>query len=188
MRPKYSVRAIVLTRYSAGEANTTLALLTSEFGLVRARAQGLRNSGAKLAPALQTLTECDAMLVRGKEGWRLSGAILADNWFRALRPSARERAGRMAALILRLVRGESADPALFDAFAGLLRALSTLPEEQEETAEIIAALAIVRALGLDDGELSEHALAFNADALAALAPARRELVLRINRGLKASGL
>jgi recombinational DNA repair protein (RecF pathway) len=178
----------VLTRYPAGEANASLVLLTSEFGLVKVRAQGLRKPGAKLAPALQTLVECDAILVRGKEGWRLSGAVLVENWFRLLRPSARERAGRMSALILRLVRGESADAALFDAFGGLLRALSTLPPEQEDAAEVVAALAIVRALGLDDGELSDDALAFRADALTALAPSRRELILRVNRGLKASGL
>ncbi len=188
MRPKYPVRGIVLTRYPAGEANVSLVLLTSEFGLVRVRAQGLRKEGAKLAPALQTLAECDAMLVRGKEGWRLSGAILAENWFRILRPSARERAGRMAALILRLVHGESGDSALFDAYAGLLRALAELPSEQEDTAEVVAALAIVRSLGLDDGELPEGALAFEKDALEKLAPARRDLILRVNRGLKASGL
>jgi hypothetical protein len=94
----------------------------------------------------------------------------------------------MAALILRLVHGESADPALFDAYAGFLRALSELSEEQEDTAEVVAALAIVRALGLDDGDIPEDALAFRADALSALAPARRDLVLRVNRGLKASGL
>lgn len=188
MRPKYSVRSIVLTRYPLGEANTTLALLTSEFGLVRVRAQGLRKEGSKLAPALQTLTECDAMLVRGKEGWRLSGAVLVDNWFRQLRPSARERAGRMAALILRLVRGESSDPALFDAYAGLLRALTTLSQEEEDTAEVVAALAIVRTLGLDDGDISSDALAFMPSALQEIAPRRRELIVRINKGLKASGL
>lgn len=188
MRPKYAVRGIVLARYPAGEANATVALLTAEFGLARVRAQGIRKPSAKLAPALQTLAECDAMLVRGKEGWRLSGAVLSENWFRALRPSARERAGRMAALILRLVRGESSDPALFEAFSGLLRALAELPEEQEDAAEVVAALAIVRALGLDDGELSDDALAYRPEALAALAPQRRALVMRVNRGLKASGL
>jgi len=188
MRPKYSSRSIVLARYPAGEANTTLILLTPDFGVVRARAQGLRKPGAKLAPALQTFAECEAVLVRGKEGWRLSGAVLLTNWSRSLTPSARERAGRVAVLILRLVRGESADPTMFFLFADFLSSLLRLDETSQELAEIVAALAVLRALGLDDKELPENALSFSEAGLGALVSERRDLVMRVNRGLTASGL
>ena len=43
-----------------------VTLLTPELGLVRARAEGVRRSGAKLAHALQTLHASDVILVRGK--------------------------------------------------------------------------------------------------------------------------
>jgi recombinational DNA repair protein (RecF pathway) len=188
MRPKYPSRGIVLARHATGEANVSLSMLTPEFGLVRARAQGVRKPGAKLAPALQTLTECEAVLVRGKDGWRLSGAVLADNWARKLPAAARARAGRIAALILRLVRGETSDPTIFFVFTDFLASLLVLPEDQQELAEVVAALAILNDLGLDDGEVPERALAFSPDALAALAPTRRDLILRVNRGLTASGL
>jgi len=188
MRPKYPSRGIVLARYPLGEANVSLILLTPEFGLVRARAQGLRKPGAKLAPALQTLSLCEAVLVRGKEGWRLSGAVLEKNWARTLSGSAKERAGRIASLILRLVRGETSDPVIFFVFNDFLTALEALSEEEQELAEVIAALAILNDLGLDDGEVPESALAFTPASLAGLMPSKKELIVRVNRGISASGL
>jgi recombinational DNA repair protein (RecF pathway) len=188
MRPKYPSRAIVLARYPLGEANVSLILLTPEFGLVRARAQGLRKPGAKLASALQTLTACEAVLVRGKDGWRLSGAVLLENWARKLSGRAKERAGRIAVLILRLVRGETSDPTIFFVFNDFLISLLELSEEHQELAEVIAALAILNDLGLDDGEVPESALVFKADALEALRANKKDLILRVNRGILASGL
>lgn len=188
MRPKYPSRAIVLARYPLGEANISLVLLTPEFGLVRARAQGLRKPGAKLASALQTFTECEAVLVRGKDGWRLSGAVRIENWARKLSGRAKERAGRIASLILRLVRGETGDPTIFFVCNDFLVSLCELSEEHQELAEVVAALAILNDLGLDDGEVPESALAFTPDALTALMPSKKELILRVNRGILASGL
>lgn len=188
MRPKYPSRGIVLARYPHGEASTTLMVLTPEFGLIRVRAQGLRKPGAKLAPALQTLTECEAIFVRGKDGWRLSGAVLVCNWTQVLSREARARAGRVASLILRLVRGESSDPTIFFVFNDFLSSLRALSEVHQELAEVVVALAILKDLGLDDGELSEQALVFNEEALTELMSGKRDMILRVNRGLTASGL
>lgn len=165
-----------------------LALLTPEFGLIRARAQALRKPGAKLAPALQTLSECEAVLLRGKDGWRLSGATLVENWAKRLPPAARIRAGRIASLLLKVLNGESADPGLYTAFSSYLRALSELPEDTQDVAECVAALSIVRTLGLDGEEIAEDALRYEAQALRGLSGERRSIILRVNRGLKASGL
>jgi DNA repair protein RecO len=188
MRPKYSTRGIVLSRYPAGEANASLAILTHDFGLVRARVQGVRKPGAKMAPALQTLSEADLMLVRGKDGWRLSGAVLHENWFRTLSATQRACAGRVASLILRLVGGESADPSIYSAFSEFLAALANLSNERMESAEILVALRIIRALGLDAGELAQDALSYDERTLAALSGNRRDFILRVNQGIKASGL
>jgi recombinational DNA repair protein (RecF pathway) len=180
MRHKYSTRAIVLGRNPAGEANASLALLTRDLGLVRARAQGLRKQGAKLAPALATLTESEVILVRGAEGWRLAGAILAQNRFAALSREARERAGRIAALMLRLASAEEADHRLFALYERFLDTLTHEPEAAHDAAEILAAVSILAALGLDAGELPASGEEVEA--------ARARFVARVNRGIEASGL
>ncbi len=188
MRARYSTRAIVIARTPLAEASALLYMLTPDFGLVKARAQGLRRPGAKLASATTTLAECDAILVRGKEAWRLSGALLARERFGELTPSERRRAGRIARLILRLVHGETHDPALFAAYEGFLDALPGLSEEEAEVAECLAALHILGSLGLDAGELPGGEALYGEEALREALHNKKELMLRANRGIIASGL
>ena len=181
MRHKYATDAIVLSRTPVGEAAILVTLLTSELGLIRARAEGLRRPGAKLAHALQTLNESEVTLVRGKEGWRLSGALLERAWFRDLTRPARSRAGRVAGLLLRLVHGEVSDPALHAFLRDFIAALPGQGEEEQDASECIAALRLLFLLGLDAGPIPE--------VQGPLPPSlRREIIARINQGLVASGL
>lgn len=182
MRHKYSTHAFVLGRVPAREAGLLVVLLTPEFGLIRARAEGLRRPGAKLAHALQTFCESDITLVRGRDGWRVTGALLTENWFIRLSPSAAERAGRIAGLMLRLVHGEVNEPELFTLFSSFMAALPELSEEVQDAHECVVALRVLAALGLDAGDLPET-------PVQALIPnMRRDLVRRINAGIAASGL
>lgn len=165
-----------------------VTLLTSDLGIVRARAQGLRKPGAKMASALLTFVESDLVLVRGSEGWRVTNAIELKNWARALTSSAKVRAGRVVGLLLRLVAGEETDETLFPVFTGLLEAL-TEDESLHDAAECLAALRILRALGLDAGEVPGAALvSYDPALLSQVADTRSVLVARINRGIAASGL
>lgn len=186
MRHKYETRGIVLSRSPLGEANAFVTLLTPDLGLVRVRAQGIRKPGAKLAAALATFAESSLVLVRGREGWRLAGAVLEENWFRRLHNApARQRASRISGLLLRLVVGEANDPALFPVFIGFLESLSELPENMHEAAEILAALRILAALGFDTGEIPA---AFTPMVLASVTQDRTNYIARINRGIAASEL
>jgi len=186
MRHKYTTRALVLARSPIGEANTLLTLCTADVGLVRARAQGLRKSGAKLAASLATFAESDVVLVRGVEGWRVAGAHLAADWFVRLSQDAQARAARVCGLFLRLVAGESIDPALFAILQNFFAGLATTPEGDADLLECLAALSILRTLGLDAGD-APPALGDPAP-LATLAGRRSEFIARINNGIAASGL
>ncbi|HQT82588.1 MAG TPA: recombination protein O N-terminal domain-containing protein [Candidatus Paceibacterota bacterium] len=189
MRHKYETRGIVLARSPLGEANAYVTVLTPELGLVRARAQGVRRSGAKLAASLATFAESSLVLVRGKEGWRVAGAVLETNWLtRIERAAARAAAARVSGLLVRLVAGEVHDPALFAITTGFFGALATLPEDSYEAAEALAALRVLAVLGLDAGEIPGEAAAFTPEVLAPVRAARAEYVARINHGIAASGL
>lgn len=188
MRHRYDTRGIVLARSPLGEANALVSVLTGDLGLVRARAQSVRSSGAKLAAALTTLTESSVILVQGKEGWRLAGAVMEEPWFARLpSKSARERAARVGGLILRLVAGEAPEPGLFEIMRGYLETLATLPEPLHEAAEVAAVLRILQTLGLDTGEMAAE-LSFAPESLARIADDHAVYIARINAGIAASGL
>lgn len=186
MRHKYATNGIVLARTPIREAGMLVTLLTPDLGLVRARAEGVRRSGAKLAHALQTLCESDCMLVRGKEGWRLTGAVLTENRFVGLTSSARSRIARVASLLLRLVHGEGNDTALHTEFNAFMEALPNLPPEEAEAAESLVVLRLLHQLGFDAGEKPPEG--YGTAALAYVPERRIELIARINRGIAASGV
>lgn len=189
MRHKYETRGLVLSRTHVGEATTFVTLLTPELGLVHARAQSLRKSGAKLASSLPTLAESSVVLVRGREGWRIAGAVLDDNWFVRLPDAlARARAARVAGLLLRLVAGEARDTELYPVMRGFLAALSALPEDTHEAAEIAAVLRILAALGLDALETESEMSPFTPESLLPILENRTGYIARINNGIAASGL
>jgi DNA repair protein RecO len=189
MRHKYTTTAFVLSRTPIGEASAFITLLTSDLGIIRTRVQGIRKPGAKLAPSLQTLSETDVTLVRGKEGWRLSGAVLVRPWFSTLERNPRERVGRTAGLLLRLVHGESIDPSLFSIFSSFIASFENGSEEEWDAAECLAVLRFLQILGLDAGVIPEGLLGgFGKESLNEIADDRQTYILRINRGIAASGL
>ncbi len=201
MRHKYATTGIVLSRTPIGEASAFVTLLTPDLGLIRARAQSVRKPGAKLAAALQTFSESDVILVRGKDGWRLSGAVLGRQWFTELpKTPMRLRAGRTTSLILRLVRSdshnesstdssESAAP-LFNVFYEFLKALTTLETDAEaDAAECLAALRILRITGVDAGDIPGGETGdYSTETLSPITAHRSDYIVRINHGISASGL
>lgn len=175
---------IVLARSPLSEAGLLVTILTAELGLVRARAEGVRRSGAKLAPALQTLQESDLMFVRGKDGWRVTGAVLAEDRFVLLTADARTRAARVSGLLQRLVQGEEHDPKLYELFTEFLDAL--VVSEDAEAAESLVVLRILATFGVDAGELPPPG--YGPDAVNYVAAHRTGLITRINRGITAANL
>lgn len=188
MRYKYRAKAFILARHSLGESNASVALATDEFGVIRARAQGLHVSRSKMAAGLQTLAQSDVMLIRGKDGWRLTGAILHTNWARELAPAARVRAGRIIELVRRLSHGEDAEPRLYSIMSAFTSALPSLSEEEGEAAEILSALRILHVLGHDAGMLPGELNGYESETLAYILEQRKNYIARVNKGIEASGL
>jgi DNA repair protein RecO (recombination protein O) len=188
MRHKYETRGIILARAPVGESSAFLTILTPDIGLVRALAQSVRRSGAKLAPALATFVESDLVLVRGREWWRVSGAVQNQNWCGGMPTDARRRAARVTGLFLRLVAGEAHDPSLFVIMTGFFKALAELPRDAHRAVELLAVLRVLAALGLDAGEIPQAEDPFGPTVLAEIVQHREKYLKRINQGIEASGL
>ncbi len=190
MRHKYFVNGLVLARFPFSEDSESLILLTDELGLLKARVRAIRKPSAKLASSLQTLTESKMSLVHGKLGWQLFGARCVRQWAPKFSFDARARAARVSELLIRLAPGELKQVSLYDTFIGFFKALDEFPEEFHESIEQLAALRTVHALGLDDGVLPARSgeSIYYSEVLRALREDSREYVMRINRGIVASGL
>lgn len=191
MRHKYGTRAVVLGRRDLAEASASVDLLTEEFGVLRARAQGVRKPGAKMSAALQTLALSEVTLIRGKDGWRMAGALLGDAYAQTLTPQLRVRAARVLSLLERLVRGEHKQPEIFTLMQTYLQALTLLsdePLEIQDAAEVLAALRLLNLLGFDAGTIPGELYDFDTTTLQEVVKERTALIARINTGIGASGM
>ena len=127
--------------------------------------------------------------------WRVTSAALRHDFFSELRDDRRKLAvaGRVLALLLRLVNGEEASPEFFALVMDGLRFLSTVPESSLANAECLIVLRLLRHLGYigDSSEKLEGLLASSVwtdTELGVLAPHRRDAVAIINAALKETQL
>lgn len=157
----YTTRGFILASAPSGEASKTYSIYTEDFGLIAARAQGVRLLASKLRYNLEEYSLAALSLVRGREVWRITGAEKES----LPRASAQIRA-RILNLTRRLVQGEERNDALFSAL------LSLMDEKVSETAILAEVLS-----GL--GYLDKAALKGKSD---------REMILEINRALKETQL
>lgn len=156
MYQKYHTEAIVLRSYESGEADRTIALLTRDFGLVRARATSVRSEKSKMRYATQHFTHSAVSLVRGKRGWRIAGATA-----RSL-PKGDGRGiaafARIAELAVRLVAGEEKNEYLFDVILEAHRVLMTKDTSAIPTIEIVCVARVLFALGYISAEALQTTL------------------------------
>lgn len=189
----YVTDALVLGGTPVGEANRYLSLLTREFGLVAALARGVRFERSKLRFALADGRACTLTLLRGREVWRITGAMPAA-WAPALSRKEAALRARLFALLRRLLPGEERNDELF---AIIEDALSFLAREHPQGASLAALeeLSVLRALGALGYRSRAPALApllgaepVGSVTLARAAALHRPLVSEINSLLSASHL
>ncbi|PIP55530.1 MAG: hypothetical protein COX06_02665, partial [Candidatus Zambryskibacteria bacterium CG22_combo_CG10-13_8_21_14_all_42_17] len=105
----YTTKGVILGERSIREADRVYSILTRDFGLLKVTAMGVRKESSKLRGSLEPFSLSNISLVRGKEYWRITSAVVIKNI------SASSAIARPLVLVLRLVQGEAPNPELFDA-------------------------------------------------------------------------
>ncbi len=191
MHEKYITEGIVLGKKGVGEANTLVYIMTSELGLVRAKATSSRREASKLRYGLETLSRGRYTFVRGKAEWRLTGVDEVSRDLLGSTPSQRKRLGQVSKLLMRLVLGAEHTPELYKTVHGGFETLAHT-EENADSVECVLVLRILAHLGYLP-ELPALAPFVESDRfspeLALQAAGSRKLLIRlINDSLQATGL
>ncbi|HVV15249.1 MAG TPA: recombination protein O N-terminal domain-containing protein [Candidatus Paceibacterota bacterium] len=197
MHKLFVSEGLVLGKRGVGEANTLLAILTRDMGLVKAVARSARRENSKLRYGLEPLTLATYSFIRGKHEWKLVGAERASKELQdpALPLPARQAMGRSIRLLLRLIHGEEHSEALYttvmEGFKALASSARQTPQEMQHV-ETVLVLRILSHLGYlpQTPELKPFIEAdFFAIELAAEVAASKALLTKaINESLNATGL
>ncbi len=112
----YHTPGFILGSAAHGEANRHFRIFTKDLGLIRATAQGIRHLKSKLRYSLCDFSLCELSLVRGKESWRVTGALADTHLYSALKanPLLLGVFARIFSLLDRLLSGEEKNELLWN--------------------------------------------------------------------------
>lgn len=193
MHDIFVTEGIVLGKRLFGEANTSIAVLTRDFGVIRVGARSARLERSKLRYGLETLTHGKFSLVRGRYEWKLTGAQHLSRNYVGTSLRGRRCAGRIARLLLRLIHGEEEIPELYATIQEGLEYLAT--KAQEDEMESVESMLVLRALShlgyvnnTDAVRPFIESSEFSPELLAQARVSRSLLIRTINESLGATGL
>jgi recombinational DNA repair protein (RecF pathway) len=127
----YSTRGFIVGSAPSGEAGKTYSIYTEQFGLLRAHAQGVRHLKSKLRYNLTDYSFGTFSLVRGKEFWRITGAVAETAGVIESQGISLVRA-RILSFMRRLVQGEERNDDLFLILLDLFSSASSTLSERDE--------------------------------------------------------
>lgn len=179
----YSTPALVLNVRPHGDNDMILTLLTKEFGLLRAVANGLRKEKSKLRFSLQLLSVVDVSLVKGKSIWRITNAKHSESLISDKRINLLEK---IRLTINRLVQGEEVGDLYNIVTKGVLS-----PSEDFEAIETIIVLRILNNLGYIEGVGIEEffkTLDITEELIEKSIEKRKEIIKVINKGFRSADM
>ena len=198
----YTSKSIILKREPSNDS-AYFYILTTDLGLITARAQGVRMQQSKLKGTLQEFSLATVAFVHGKSGWKITTAIPEKNFWmqgddqQANLPSrssgeARKVMALIAATLIRLITGEEKNTKIFSVVEV---GFSLLSEHTEDTPLIEAVMLtrILHALGLlPSDEHTEMILRdfsdFSSDIMSHTRIHKSYIVRAINQGFVESQL
>ncbi|TSC54655.1 MAG: DNA repair protein RecO [Parcubacteria group bacterium LiPW_30] len=192
---RYTTESIVLGGVNLGEANRMFYLLTKDFGLIFATAQGVRLSKAKLRYLLQDFSVCKIDLVFGKNMWRVVDVFGGDKQIllNEYGTTKMKVLARVFSLARRLLHGEERNAPLFEEVNKFMEFIKTKDISFEDLllVEGIMAARILNHLGYW-GENDRLAQVFlgevNEGKIKDTLSVKSELFKEINKALKETHL
>lgn len=196
MHTLYTTECIVLGSSNFGEANRYINLFTKDIGLVRAAVRSVREEKSKLRFSLQDFSIGSVTLVRGREVWRIIGALEKYSVHEEFKYD-REKlfiVVRILNLLQRLIHGEEKNEYLFAVLSrgfDFIR-LNAIEKENAQNFEHLAVLRLLYSLGYiaKKEEFSEllELTETNKELLKKTKSKRRQILLAINSALKETHL
>lgn len=147
----YTVRALVMRHMDDGETGRAYFLLTDDYGVILATAQGIRREGSKLRAALSLWSLVHVSMVRGKYGWKIVSAAEEGSVYRKLAAEHIPYVARMADFTKRLLSEDAAQGHFLTSFLKAADLLINQEDhsdfEKREAVRLLYCAHIAHALG-----------------------------------------
>lgn len=185
----YTTEGLIIESRIFGESNKIYFILTRDFGLIKATAQGVCKIESKQKFGLQTLSFSKISLVKGRDIWKITSAISLENVFSNLKED-RNKLNifiRIISLIRKLLLEEEKEPIFFDVVEFLYKFLKTENASNKDklsSAELLTVMKILHTAGyLGDNKNFGNLLEvddFNDETMNNIKRIKREMLREVN--------
>ncbi len=188
----FHTEGFVLGSKNYREADKYYYILTRDFGLIYASAQGIRKISSKLRFVLQDFAYIRVDLVRGRDFWRITTASKTNLLEFVINPIALGITANISKLLRRLLAGEEANEKLFmDLVSGFSVLEKAKDKKEAHNIETIIVLRILNNLGyIGEGKISDEFILspFEGDLIFQASENRNKILREINKALKETHL
>lgn len=190
----HTTPAYILLSRDLGEASKILTLFSRDYGIIRGVAQGVRFNKSKLRYSLSEFSRPRISLVRGREYWRIVGAVPSDPpCVTPFHGEAFKLYVRVLSLLRQLAPLEEENTELFEEVEIAFRHLQTLTRTEElENFEVVLILRVLKNLGYlgETPDISRftHSFTWSSDLIEEVSPVRALAIRTINESLALSQL
>jgi recombinational DNA repair protein (RecF pathway) len=189
----YHTEGFILDSYENGEADRVFRIFTRDFGMIYAKATGIRKESSKLCGHLQTFSLSEISLVRGRDLWRITSAREIMNLHRSFGDSL-EFIGTLESvfrLLFKMVYGEEKNEPLYEHlsnFCNYYIKSGGLLKDEIKTAEKLLLSKILFSLGyIDDKDLKPFISSYwDSELLCSFRPMEKVAVNYINKAIEES--
>lgn len=196
MHHKYHTEGLVVGSLPNTEASKFIFIFTRDFGLVGAHVQGIRKQHSKLRFGLQDFSFSDISLIRGKNGWKVVGAISKNSWFDDFKKNSSKLfiCAQIVSFLRKFVRGEEKDEELFNIFCSSMDFLSKeeLSYSELQTFLCLVMFKILDRLGyiakIENLSYTLDNCSWNKESIISLKLQQPIILKAINRAIKESHL
>ncbi len=184
----YTTRGFILGSSQSGEASKIYSLYTKDFGLIHAKAQGVRLLASKLRYNLEEYSFGSFSLVKGREIWRLTGVEQ-----KSVPGKYAQIRARVLNLVRRLVQGEEKNDSLFNVLDFMMEGIGEREQMIDDMTafESLILVHVLSSLGYIDSKSLLGIESGSAPRLADLEQVKikkREVIFEINKALKETQL
>lgn len=185
----YTTEGLIIESRIFGESNRIYFILTRDFGLIRATAQGVCKTESKQKFGLQTLSFSTISLVKGKDIWKITSAIQNENVFYSF-VGQKEKLSlfiRVISLVRKLLVEEEKEAIFFDVVQSLYKFLkieNANNRDKLSSAELLVVMKILHASGyLGENKNFGNLLEvddFNDETMNSIKKIKKEMLKEIN--------
>lgn len=126
----YTTKALVCGTFNRNTADCSYLLFTREVGMLVATARSVREERSRQRYSLQDFSLIYVSLIKGKSGWKIGSIEAQKNYYHlATDKTTRGNITSLTRLLRRFVKGEGAEPYLFDYVVMAFDELSNVVQE-----------------------------------------------------------